>query len=382
MFRKGIIPMSFCPKCNKEYSDDLSACPYCDSVDSNNALQENSQADNTDNENTQEFFGEFNNPPIPSPDDNNGKKPFPIGVLIGVVAAVVVVVAAILIVVFCFSGNSDKNNTASTSGSSSAVEDFTMPSGYEDVIKNIKDDNGNIITEATDPYGNTVTREVDENGNVVTTYIGPDGETSTVTTDTNGNVISYNIPSASSTASNNNSTASSNSNTSSSTSSNNTSSANTSSTNNSSNNSSSGNTSTVNPSGDEVLINGKSYKVGDTVTFTTTAEGINEAVAGFYFTISYDENLLELDKSSLKYPDGGCLANTNEPGTILVCGISVSQGYNFSMPCDAVVCKFKVKASTSKACDITAKADEVYTGIGSNDVVDVTNDVVLTTTVD
>ncbi|MCQ4023280.1 MULTISPECIES: cohesin domain-containing protein [unclassified Ruminococcus] len=365
--------MNLCPKCNKEYDDNLTACPYCggnaDADAPESLVKIDVKPDVTLNESESEKASNPQALPVQPVDNSNGKKPMPTGVLVGIIAAIVVVIVVAIVAVFCISGNSDnKNNSSAASGTSSAVEDMTMPSGYEDVIKNIRDDSGHVITQATDPYGNTITREVDSDGNVTTTYVGPDGQISTVVTDGDGNIISYDVPTTPATSSK----------TDSSTSSKNNSSSNTSSKNNSS---SSGNTSSANPSNGEVLINGKSYKVGDTVEFTATAEGINEAVAGFQFSIAYDENLLELDKDSIKLLDGACLVNIDKPGLILTNGISVSTGYNFSMPADFISCKFKVKDTTAKACDITVTPTEVLIGIGTNELVDVTNDVETSITV-
>ncbi len=382
--KKGIISMSFCPKCNKEYADNLPACPYC--ISESNAQGESAQINTETNASPNEpaytpqnnfgaetgFFGDFQNTSAPQ-QDGNGKKPFPLAVVIGVAAAVVVIIAAVLIAVFCFGGNKDNNTTsASTSANASgAVEDLTMPSGYEDVIKNIKDDQGHIITQATDPYGNTITREVDADGNVTTTYVGPDGQTSTVTTDRDGNIISYDIPTTPAASSESGNTSSENN-----------SSATSSKNNSSSSNTSSNTSSAQTPASGEVLINGKAFKVGDTVTLTATAEGINEAVAGFQFRIEYDENLLEIDKDSIVLLGGGCLVNPDKPGKILLNGISVSTGYNFSMPADFLVCKFKVKNSSTKACDIKIISEEIYTGTGSQELVDVTKDVETSMTVE
>lgn len=373
--------MSFCPKCNNEYPDNLPECPFCSGSNaaeaSNNVPAENEDVVTTDNNTPPEFFGEYKNSQTPEPD--NGKNAMPLGVVIGVVAAVVVIVAAVIIAVFCFSGNSSGNSSSAASGS---TEDMTMPSGYEEIIQNIKDDDGNLITEATDPYGNTVTREVDSDGNIVTTYVGPDGETATVTTDSNGNIIAQDVPSSSNTSSQNNSSASSKNNSSGNTSSSkNNSSGSASSNNSSSSSSGSNNSSSANAPSGEVLINGKSFKVGDTVTFTGTAEGISEAVAGFQFTIDFDENVLELDKDSITLLDGGCIANPDQPGKIMLNGVSVMTGYNFSMPADFIVCKFKVKDSSSKACDIKITTEEAYTGTGSQELVDVTKDVETSITV-
>lgn len=385
--KKGIIPMSFCPKCNKEYSDNLIACPYCsgegnaeiasDEINTETNAAPNETANAPQNNAAAEpgFFGDFQNTPEPQ-QDGDGKKPFPLAVVIGVAAAVVVIIAAVIVAVFCFGGNKGNNNSAPASANASgAVEDLTMPSGYEDVIKDLKDDDGHIITQATDPYGNAITREVDADGNITTTYVGPDGQTSTVTTDGDGNIISYDIPTAPAVSSGSGNTSSKNN-------SSNTSSKNNSSSNNSSSNSSSNTSSAQTPANGEVLINGKAFKAGDTITFTATAEGINEAVAGFQFRIEFDENLLEVDKDSIVLLGGGCLVNPNKPGKILLNGMSAATGYNFSMPADFLVCKFKIKDSSTKACDIKIIPEEIYTGTGSQELVDVTKDVETSMTVE
>lgn len=369
--------MSFCPKCNKEYSDNLPACPYCLSEgkteDEKSASPENTAEITEASQNMpaaeQSFAGDFQNTTEP-PQGDNGKKPFPLPVVIGVAAAIVVIVAAVLIAVFCFGGSKDdnSNSTIAPTDAPTAAEDLTMPSGYEDVIKDIKDDQGHIITQATDPYGNTITREVDSDGNVTTTYVGPDGQTSTVTTDRDGNIISYDIPTTPAASSESGNTSSKNN------------SSDASSKNESSSSASSSSNPT--PASGEVLINGKAFKVGDTVTLTATAEGINEAVAGFQFRIEFDENLLEIDKDSIKLLDSACLANPNKPGKIIFSGMSVVTGYNFSMPADVLVCKFKIKDSSTKTCDIKIIPEEIYTGTGSQDLVDVTKDVETSMTVE
>lgn len=383
--------MSFCPKCNKEYPDNLSSCPYCasegDNADSDNVqTQEIDQQSNeniTNNE-ADGFFGETPQKPENNPYDKDTK--LSKGALIGVIIAALAVVAIIVVVIVLIFGNSNNN-------AQNKDEDLTMPSGYEEIIQNIKDDDGNLITEATDPYGNTVTREVDDNGNVTTTFIGPDGEVSTVTTDSDGNIISYDTPSSSNnnassknnssknTSSKNNSSnnssktnSSSSANTSSSSSSNNNS-------NNSSNNNSSSDTNNNNSDG-SVTINGKKYNVGDTVTLKVTAGEIMEPVAGYQFRVAYDENLLELDKKSVVYHDNSCIANLDLQGEILMSSISVMQGFDFGSMVPAFECQFKVKDSTTKSCDIVFEAQEVYTGVGANDLVDVTDQLQIDVTVE
>lgn len=400
----------FCPNCGREYSDELSACPYCSE---NGELQNDNVSDGADSSEsgeinnetavTQEFdslSGEGNpyqgqneldfNQSDASADFNssmspNGKKGLSRNAIIGVVAgaAVVVIVAIILLVVFVFGNNNDGGSSSQINNGTSATEDLTMPSGYESIIEDIEDEDGNIITQATDPYGNTITREVDEDGNVTTTFVGPDGTVSTVTTDRDGNIISYDIPSSSSnggtsstSSSNNNSSQNNNS----SNSSNNNSSSQSSSSSNSSSSSSSStsseNTSSSGQSSDgSVTINGKKYMPGDTVTMRMTVQGINELVAGFQFKIDYDSNLLELDKDSVTPYNTSCILNTNIDGTILLNCISASFGVDFSSEAQVVECKFTVKESTSTACDITVNIDEseIYTGVGTQEIVDVTD---------
>lgn len=385
--------MSFCQKCNNEYPDDLSSCPYC-ANESDAVVNENQETQTFDLKTNSdivadpnaEFFGEGQNFSDMKPDDNNHG--LSKGTLIGIIVAVVVVVAAIVIAIFCFSGNGGDEKTSGTASS----EDFTMPSGYEDIINDIKDEDGNVITEATDPYGNTVTREVDDDGNVTTTFIGPDGEVSTVTTDSDGNIISYDIPavsnSSSNTSSDNSSTTSSKNTSSNNTSSDNTSSKDTSSNNSSSssnssnNNSSSNNSSNSNTNNGAITINGKEYNVGDTVTFTVTVEGIMDPVAGYQFSVTYDENLLELDPDSVKYHDPGCIANDELPGQIIMSSMSAMTGFDFASTAQVFECKFTVKDSTTKSCDINFTPEEVYTGIGRNDLVDVTGQLEVNTIVE
>lgn len=368
--------MSLCPKCNKEYSDELPTCPFCEGEDLTSKVTDTTKnvgkTDNVDAEEiTTQIAKETEDVPFsitPEPDKKN--KNF----LIAIIAAVVVAIAAIVIIIFCLFGNKGNDKATSNNNSSSATEEMTMPSGYEDIIKDIKDSEGHVITQATDPYGNEVTREVDENGNITTTYVGPNGEISSVTTDSEGNIISYDIP-----ESNNNS-----SNTGSNSSSKNESSKSESTNSQSSSSQSSNNTSstTNNPSSTGITINGKSYNVGDTVTFIGTAEGISDPVAGYSFTINFDENLLELDKDSIELLDGSIVNTEYQEGVILLNGISISTGYNFSVPCQFIKCTFKVKDSSVKSCDITITADEVYTGIGAIDLVDVTNKVEPSVTVE
>lgn len=375
--------MSFCPKCQKEYSDELSQCPYC-GADNSNAEElrvSDEFKDGFDSEvkPSTEFFGE-SAASIPGQPDGSKKNPNK-GAIIAIVAAVVVVVSAIVIAIFFLSGNKNGNE----SDLNNATEKLTMPSGYEDVISNITNDDGSVVTDATDPYGNPISREVDDDGNVTTTFIGPDGEVSTVTTDRNGNIISQNIPGVSSNASSNQNGLSSKNNSSnkngsvnnSSNNNNSSSKPNNNSSSNPSSNSSANNSSNQSSGGSQdgsITINGQKYNPGDTVTFSATGEGISEAVCGIQFKLTYDENVLELDKDSITPLNESFMINADRIGTIYINGISIGAGFNYSMPENLVECKFKVKDSSTRACDINIEIEEVYTGTGSNEVVDVTGD--------
>ncbi len=358
--------MSYCPKCGKEYDDSLPECPYCQAEQTNLEIQEDN--------NSPEISG--------APSGGEENKKVPKGAIAGIIAAVVVIAAVIFMVIMLIPKNGDQKDGgsgSSSSDSSSGVEELTMPSGYEEIVNDIKDSDGHIITQSTDPYGNTITREVDSNGNVTTTFVGPDGSTSRVTTDQNGNILSYDIPasggeaSVSSTPNNNANTNNSGNTSSGGTSSGNTGSGNTSSGNTSSGNASSGGSGeSSNAANGAITINGKSYKVGDTVTLKGTLGGINEAVAGCVLQVTYDENLLELDEDSLKLFDSSFMTNTNLSGEILASAMNPMTGFDLAAPRQVIECKFKVKDSDTKSCDINFAATEVYTGIGSNPVVDVT----------
>ncbi len=359
--------MSYCPKCGKEYDDSLSECPYCSTKQEDIEIrEEDSLPDTYESENGEK--------------DKKGPSK---GVIAGVIAAVVVAAAVIILVIMLMPKNNaqtDGGSSSSSLDSSSGVEELTMPSGYEDIVNDIKDSDGHIVTQSTDPYGNTITREVDSNGNVTTTFIGPDGSTSRVTTDQNGNILSYDIPASGGTASvssapNNNANTNNSGNASSGgTSSNNNVSSNSTSSGNTSsgNTTSSGSGESSNGSSGAITINGKSYKVGDTVTLRGTLGGINEAVAGCVLQVTYDENLLELDEDSLELFDPSFMTNTNLSGEILASAMSPMSGFDLAAPKQVLECKFKVKDSDTKSCDINFTATEVYTGVGSNPVVDVT----------
>ena len=353
--------MSYCPKCNREYDDALEECPYC--ADSNNNEEKSS-----------------------------GKKTISKGTLAAIIAAVVVIAAAIVISVVFLTGNQD-------SASQNAVEKLTMPSGYEDIISNIKDSDGNVITHATDPSGNEINREVDDDGNVTTTFIGPNGETSTVTTDQNGNILSYDIPgygslgvsgTPSSGGNEKNSGGESSKNNTSSSKASNTSSSDTSTgvnNNSADNNASSSNNNSDNGSESDasngtITINGKPHKPGDTVVLKAEVSGINEPVAGYSFKVTFDENVLEPDKSSMVTHDRSCIVNVKNSGEILMNSISVMTGFDFSSPTNAFECKFKIKNSDIKTSDIDFTALEVITGTGSDELVDATKDAEISFTVE
>lgn len=371
-----------CPNCGREYSDELPSCPYCaENVSEKEETSEQPKSNEFVDEKAAvqdgfeqpDFSDDFNDPSSP-----NGKKSPSKKTIIAITAsAVVVIVVIILLAVFVFGNNNHGGDGAGNGGNTSATEELTMPSGYEEIIENIEDEDGNIITQAVDSYGNTITREVDEDGNIVTTYVGLDGTTSTVTTDREGNIISYDIPSTSSsagsssaassgnTSTNNNSSSAANSQTSSSESSS-----------HSSSGSSSNNTSSNQQTSDgTVTINGKQFEVGDTVTMRMTVGGINELVAGFQFGIDYDNELLELNADSVIPYNSSCIMNTNLNGSILMNCISASVGVEFSAPVQVLECKFTVNESTSKACDISVDMNEsqICTGVGTQEIVDVTN---------
>lgn len=95
---------------------------------------------------------------------------------------------------------------------------------------------------------------------------------------------------------------------------------------------------------ESVKINGESFNVGETITYTASFK-CEKLCSGVTATVTYDDTALELDKESVNVPNLGLLAisNVDNPGVVKFIGIDVLNGFDFTKGDLLVSMSFKVK---------------------------------------
>lgn len=95
---------------------------------------------------------------------------------------------------------------------------------------------------------------------------------------------------------------------------------------------------------DTVKINGETFNVGDTITYTATFK-CDKICSGITSTVAYDENALELDKESVNVPNLGSLmvSNVETDGLVKFIGLDVVSGFDFTKGNLLISLSFKVK---------------------------------------
>lgn len=95
---------------------------------------------------------------------------------------------------------------------------------------------------------------------------------------------------------------------------------------------------------ESVKINGESFNVGETITYTAVFK-CEKLCSGVTATVTYDDSALELDKESVNVPNLGLLAisNVDNPGVVKFIGIDVLNGFDFTKGDLLVSMSFKVK---------------------------------------
>lgn len=116
---------------------------------------------------------------------------------------------------------------------------------------------------------------------------------------------------------------------------------------------------------DSVKINGESFNVGETITYTAVFK-CDKICSGVTATVNYDDSALELDKKSVNIPNLGLLAisNVDNPGVVKFIGIDVVKGFDFTNGDLLVSMSFKIKDS-AKDNDIKLELSEL-TDIDTN----------------
>ncbi len=105
-------------------------------------------------------------------------------------------------------------------------------------------------------------------------------------------------------------------------------------------------------SSSSVTINGETFHVGDTVTYTAYLGNINPLVCGVQAVIHYDSSLLEVDPSSLSFPNlSGVVSNAALDDAIYF-NCSNIDGFEFAQEHPLVSVIFTIQDAASTACDI------------------------------
>lgn len=104
-----------------------------------------------------------------------------------------------------------------------------------------------------------------------------------------------------------------------------------------------------------VKINGETFNVGDTVTYTAVFK-CDKICSGITAGVTYDDSALELDKDSVNVPNLGSLmvSNLETAGVVKFIGLDVMTGFDFTKGDLLVSMTFTVKEG---ATDSTIKAE-------------------------
>lgn len=101
-----------------------------------------------------------------------------------------------------------------------------------------------------------------------------------------------------------------------------------------------------------VTINGETFHVGDTVTYTAYLGNINPLVCGVQAVIHYDSSLLKVNPSSLSFPNlSGVVSNAALDDAIYF-NCSNIDGFEFAQEHPLVSVIFTIQDAASTACDI------------------------------
>lgn len=95
---------------------------------------------------------------------------------------------------------------------------------------------------------------------------------------------------------------------------------------------------------DTVKINGETFNVGDTVTYTAVLKS-EKICSGITAGVTYNDSALELDKESVNVPNLGSLniSNTDTAGEVKFIGLDAIKGFDFTEGKLLVSISFKIK---------------------------------------
>lgn len=338
-----------CPKCNNEFDENAGACPNCgfiksreaedktesitpdnnqekaeESFDAKQAQNLNAAVTQEPYQNTQEPF-QASQEPNPS-QEPNGNDPFPLGGKIALAAAAVaLIIIGILFATGVFGSGKGTNN------SSNAASNASGNVNYSQIIE---DKNGSGAQTATDKNGSAI-----EQANGSSSNSSDKSSSQDASSGESGNSASSKNSSGTASGSTSSGAASDSSSKSSSASS-------------KGNNSDSG-----------IAINGETFKVGDTVTYTAYLSGINTSVAALQGITTYDSDLLEVIDDSFSAPNLTQLVyNTKpkNPDEIKFNAVDVTNGFNFSQEAEFYQVSFVIKQADVTACDIKTEIPEIF----------------------
>ena len=101
-----------------------------------------------------------------------------------------------------------------------------------------------------------------------------------------------------------------------------------------------------------VQVNGKDYKVGDTIMYTAYLGDMPKLVGGIDCSLVYNDDMLKIDADNIKFPIlTGVVYNTDLKDQVLFNAVNI-KGYDFCKRNIIVQVPFVVQESKSTACEI------------------------------
>lgn len=123
---------------------------------------------------------------------------------------------------------------------------------------------------------------------------------------------------------------------------------------------------------ENLKVNGKDVKAGDTVTYEYYIEGIDEVVAGAGAYVTYDPKFLQYVDDSIGFDKFNNAMFTVKEGNIYYAAVNAINGYDLSEKSLVISVTFKVLDSAKGSTKIEHKFDEFFAG--DDDLTDISSD--------
>lgn len=111
---------------------------------------------------------------------------------------------------------------------------------------------------------------------------------------------------------------------------------------------------------ENLKVNGKDVKAGDTVTYEYYIEGIDEVVAGAGAYVTYDPKFLQCVEDSIGFDKFNNAMFTVKDGSIYYAAVNAINGYDLSEKSLVISVTFKVLDSAKGSTKIEHKFDEFF----------------------